>query len=159
MVASVPGLACRFDQRYPLPRVFWNFTLVSTESEHDLVARLRRGDDDAFESLLRDQLGRLLAIARRILRHEEDAQDAVQEAMLSAFQKIDSFQGDAKLYTWLHRIVINASLLRLRIRKRSNERPINELVPQYLQDGHRRDPGPPWRGRVASGAYGPDSEF
>ena len=118
------------------------------------MVRLKQRDPAAFESLLRDQTGKMLAVARSILAHEEDARDAVQEAMLSVFQKIDSFQGDAKLTTWVHRIVINASLLKMRVRRRLKELSISQLLPQYLEDGHRQDPGPPWRGGAGSG---PDS--
>ena len=109
------------------------------------LARLRAGDDAAYESLVRDCSGRLLAIARRMLRSEEDARDAVQDAFLQAFRGIDRFAGEARLTTWLSRIVVNVCLMRLRTRRRHPERPIEELLPRFQEDGHRVDPGPPWR--------------
>jgi RNA polymerase sigma-70 factor (ECF subfamily) len=107
------------------------------ESEHTLLARLRAGDDGAFEELVRANGGRMLATARRFLRHEEDARDAVQEAFLQAFRALPGFAGDAKLSTWLHRIVINAALMKLRTQRRRPETSIDDLLPRFDADGHR----------------------
>jgi RNA polymerase sigma-70 factor (ECF subfamily) len=79
----------------------------------------------------------MLAVARRFLQQEQDAQDAVQDAFLSAFKAIDSFEGSSKLSTWLHRIVVNAALMKLRSRQRHPERPIEDLLPKFDSDGHR----------------------
>ena len=75
--------------------------------EPAFLARLRAGEAAAFERLVRESGGRLLAVARRMLRQEESAQDAVQEAFLSAFKSIGRFSGDSKVTTWLHRILVN----------------------------------------------------
>src|SRR6478672_10079798 len=81
--------------------------------------------DDAFEDLIRRHGGRLLATARRILRNDEEAaHDAVQDAFLSAYQSLPDFRGEASLPTWLHRIVVNAALMRRRSRQRRRETPI-----------------------------------
>jgi RNA polymerase sigma-70 factor (ECF subfamily) len=109
-----------------------------------LVERLRRGDGAAFEELLRAHAGRLLAVARRLLANEEDARDTVQDALLSAFRSIDRFDGQAALGTWLHRIVVNAALTRLRSRRRRPERPIEDLLPTFLDDGHQARPPRDW---------------
>jgi RNA polymerase sigma-70 factor (ECF subfamily) len=114
-------------------------------SEEALLARLRAGEPAAFDELVHANIGRMLAVARRMLRSEEDARDAVQEAFLLAFRGIDRFQGGARLSTWLHRIAVNACLMKLRSRGRKPEQPIEELLPRFYEDGHRIDPGPPWR--------------
>lgn len=101
-----------------------------------LVARLRSGDDDAFDEMTRQYAGRMLAVARRMLRTEDDAHDAVQEAFLSAFKSLDRFEGHSKLSTWLHRIVVNAALMRLRTRKRKPEASIDDLLPSFDETGH-----------------------
>ncbi len=116
-----------------------------TDDEVALLAALRAGDEAAFERLVRGCSGRLLAVARRILGHEDDARDALQEALLSAFRSLPHFQGGARLSTWLHRIVINAALNKLRRRQRREERPIDDLLPKFLGDGHRAEPGGEWR--------------
>jgi len=113
--------------------------------EASLVARLRAGDDQAFAALVRDNAGRMLAVARRMLRSEEDARDALQDAFLQAFRGVGRFEGGARLSTWLHRIVINACLMKLRTRARKPEQSIEELLPTFHADGHRVDPEPAWR--------------
>src|SRR5262245_5523591 len=97
--------------------------------EAALLARMQAGDDDAFEACARAYCRRLLVVARRILRNEEDANDAVQDAFLSAFRGISQFKGQAQLGTWLHRIVVNAALGRLRRLQRHPEGSIEDLLP------------------------------
>ncbi len=103
--------------------------------ERELVARLRRGDDAAFEVLVRQYGRALLAAARRLLRNEDDAREVVQEAFLQAFRAISRFREEARLSTWLHRIVVNAALMRLRSASRHPEVPIDDLLPQFDEEG------------------------
>jgi RNA polymerase sigma-70 factor (ECF subfamily) len=113
--------------------------------ETALLAGLRAGDPTAYERLVRAYSGRLLAVARRFLMNEDDARDALQDAFLSAFRAIGNFQEGARVSTWLHRIVINAALMKLRTRRRKPEESIDDLLPTFLEDGHRKDPGPAWK--------------
>jgi len=113
--------------------------------EQALVARLRAGDEAAYEELVRAHGGRLLAVAWRFLRNDDDARDAVQDAFLSAFRALDRFEGGAKLSTWLHRITVNAALMTLRTRRRKPEGSIDELLPGFLEDGHMASPAVEWR--------------
>ena len=104
--------------------------------EQLLLAGLRAGDDEAYEQMVRAYGGRMLAVAQRILRNEEDARDAVQSAYLSAFRSIDRFEGGCQLSTWLHRIVVNAALMKLRNSRRRPEESLEPLLPTYQDDGH-----------------------
>jgi len=114
--------------------------------EQALLERLRAGEAAAFEQLVRDHGGRMLAVVRRFLGSEEDAQDAVQEAFLSAFKALDRFEGQSRLGTWLHRIAVNAALMKLRSRKsRPNEQSADDLLPKFLEDGHQAAPASEWR--------------
>ncbi|HTE06771.1 MAG TPA: sigma-70 family RNA polymerase sigma factor [Planctomycetota bacterium] len=113
--------------------------------EAALIAGLRAGDEAAFEQLVRLHGGRMLAVARRMLRGEADAQDAVQDALLSASRAIGDFHGGSRLSTWLHRIVVNASLMKLRTRRRHDEVLIDDLLPRFKADGHALEPAAPWR--------------
>ena len=113
--------------------------------EAALLEALRAGGDAAFEELVREQGGRMLAVARRFLRNEEDARDAVQEAFLSAFRSIDRFQGGSRLSTWLHRIVVNAALMKLRSQRRKPEESIEPLLPRFQEDGFPVQPAVGWR--------------
>jgi RNA polymerase sigma-70 factor (ECF subfamily) len=101
-----------------------------------LIRDLLSGDEAAFAFLVRSRGPRLLAVARRLLGNEQDAQDALQDAFLAAFKSLGSFQGGALLSTWLHRIVVNAALMKLRTRRRKAEEPIDTLLPDFLEDGH-----------------------
>jgi RNA polymerase sigma-70 factor, ECF subfamily len=110
-----------------------------------LLAGMQAGDDDAFEACVRTHCTRLLVVAGRILRNEEDARDAVQEAFLAAFKEIGNFKGQARLGTWLHRIVVNAALGRLRSLQRHPEQSIEDLLPHFGEGEHQIDPPAPWK--------------
>jgi RNA polymerase sigma-70 factor, ECF subfamily len=113
-------------------------------AEQAFVARLKAGDDAAYEELVRTRGGHLLAVARRMLRDEEAARDAVQDAFLSAFRSIQRFDGNAQLSTWLHRIVVNAALMRIRSRQRRPEQSIEPMLPRFADDGHHEEPVVSW---------------
>jgi RNA polymerase sigma-70 factor (ECF subfamily) len=112
--------------------------------EAALAAAIRAGDEQAFETLIRSQGGRLLAVARRILGNDDDAREAVQEAFISAYRAREQFQAQSKLSTWLHRIVVNAALQKLRVRKRRAEDAIEDLLPHFLADGHHLERFTAW---------------
>jgi len=116
---------------------------ASVNPESEWIAALRRGDERAFEELVRQQSGRLLAVARRYVS-EEDARDAVQEGFLALAGNLDRFEARSQLGTWLHRIVVNACLMRLRKASTRYEESIEPHLPQFLADGHRRQPGAAW---------------
>ncbi len=114
------------------------------DDEATLVAQLKAGDEAAFERIVRAYGGRLLAVARRIVGSEEDARDVVQDAFLNAFRSVNRFEGNAKLSTWLHRIAVNAALMKLRTRKRKPEQSIESLLPAFLEDGHHEERFKSW---------------
>ncbi|MCC6678022.1 MAG: sigma-70 family RNA polymerase sigma factor [Phycisphaerales bacterium] len=114
--------------------------------ESALLARLRAGEDAAFEVFVREYSPRCLAVARRFFPSDDDAQDALQDAFLSAFKALGKFEGGSKLSTWLHRILVNACLMKLRSRKARPERSIEEFQPAFKEDGHHRDRVEEWRG-------------
>ena len=116
--------------------------------ETSLLERLQRGDDGAYELLVRTYGGRMLAVARTLLRNEEDARDAVQDAYVSAFNGLARFQGVCQLGTWLHRIVVNAALMKLRTRRRKQEESIEPLLPTFLDDGHHTQDFAEWAGQA-----------
>lgn len=109
-----------------------------------LVERLRAGDGAAYEQIVRDLSPRMLATAKRLLSSEADAEDAVQEAFLSAFKNLDKFQQGSQVGTWIHRILINAALMKLRSRNRRHEASIEDLLPRFDSTGHAENPAQPW---------------
>lgn len=117
---------------------------VEQRGEAALVLRLREGDSGAFETLVRAHTPALLRVARRFMHSEEDARDAVQDAFVSAYRSIGAFAANARLSTWIHRIVINACLMRLRTRRRRPEEDIEQYLPRFAEDGHQAEPSEPW---------------
>ena len=121
--------AVRAAMTYPVPPM--------TVQGDSLVARLQRGDSAAFEALVRGHGGRLLSVARRLLGSNEDAEDAVQETFIKAFKAIHTFEERSQLHTWLHRIVVTTSLMKLRERRRKPQASIEDLLPSFTADGHQ----------------------
>src|SRR5512143_2430832 len=119
-------------------------TTASTEvRERSLIERLKEGGPGAFEALVRRYGAQMLAVARRLVRNEQDARDVVQEAFLQAFRAMDDFRADAKLSPWLHRIVVNTGLMRLRSASRRPEGFIDDLLPDFDTTGAPADPVAP----------------
>ncbi len=83
-------------------------------SDVELLGAHVAGDPEAFGELVRRHRDRLWAVAYRTTGDPEEASDALQDALISAFRRADQFRGDSAVTTWLHRIVVNASLDRLR---------------------------------------------
>src|SRR5262245_25950059 len=109
-----------------------------------LLERLRQGDEAAYELMIRTYGGRMLAVARGLLRNEEDARDVVQSAYVSAFRGLPAFKGTSQLATWLHRIVVNGALMKLRTRRRKPEDSIEALLPTFVEDGHHTESFAGW---------------
>src|SRR6185312_7839897 len=84
-----------------------------------LVDRAKKGDTAAFEQLVRQYERQIFRVAQHITQNREDAEDITQDAFLKAYEKLDQFQGNSKFSTWLVRIAVNESLMRLRKRKTS----------------------------------------
>ncbi len=107
--------------------------------EARLLAQVRAGNEPAAEELVRRHAGPMLAVARRFFRNEQDAADAVQDALLQAFRSLDRFAGESKLGTWLHRITVNACLMKLRAKRSRPEIAIDALLPEFDGSGHHRE--------------------
>lgn len=87
---------------------------MNIRNEAELVKALQRGDSSAFATLVELVGSRLVASARRILQTRQEAEDATQETLLAVWKGIEKFEGGSSLYTWMHRILINNCLARLR---------------------------------------------
>ncbi len=128
-------------------------TSTSTTDEQRLIERLRSGDDAAYETLVTSYGPRMLAVARRYLHDESDAQDALQDAFISVFKHIDRFAGQSALGTWLHTIVVRSSLMKLRTYRSQQKASIEELLPTFEGNfDHRLDARGPWKGTAQSTA-------
>src|SRR6202451_3134876 len=111
-----------------------NMTMKSTQfvvcdagrDDLDLVHASKSGDVAAFEQLVSRYDRKLLRIAQSITHNREDSQDAVQEAFLKAYQNLSAFREDSKFSTWLFRITVNQSLIKLRRQRASREASLDE---------------------------------
>jgi RNA polymerase sigma-70 factor (ECF subfamily) len=92
------------------------------------------GDRYAFETLVSRHVGRLWAVALRTIGNRDDAADALQDALLSAYRAAGSYRGDAAVSTWLHRIVVNACLDRIRRKQARPTVPLPEVEPAAPSD-------------------------
>lgn len=119
-------------------------TRAAESDEARLVAALRAGRDDAFAEVVRAHAGRMRAAALRLLRRAEDADDAVQEAFLSAFKSLERFEGKSSVGTWLQRIAINAALMKLRSRKPVEDGDIDDQLPRFAGRGVFAERVAPW---------------
>jgi RNA polymerase sigma-70 factor (ECF subfamily) len=88
--------------------------LPAAPTDAELLAAHRAGDERAFGELVGRYSERMWGVAVRTLRHPEDASDAVQEALVAAYRRAGSYRGEASVRTWLHRIVVNACIDRIR---------------------------------------------
>jgi len=105
-------------------------------SEGALVQAAMAGDHAAFESLVRPHLAMFFRVIDRILGNEAESQDALQDALLTLHRELPSFQGSSRFSTWAYRICVNQALMARRKRVRRREDAIEDLMPQFRDDGH-----------------------
>ncbi len=118
---------------------------LQDREDRALLAAHVAGDEDAFGRLFARHRDRLWAVALRTTGDPEEAADALQDAMVAAFRRADSYRGDAAVTTWLHRVVVNACLDRLRRRKVRAADPLPDQPEQHqdragVASGDREDP-------------------
>ena len=108
-------------ERKPLP------STIVRDDEAALVAAAKAGDNNAFDELVTRYERKIFRLAMNITQNQAEAEDAMQDAFLKAFQHLGDFQGGSRFYTWLVRIAVNESLMRLR-KRRPNQVSIDETV-------------------------------
>jgi RNA polymerase sigma-70 factor (ECF subfamily) len=90
------------------------------------VVRAQKGDNQAFAELVTQYERKIYRLALHITQNNEDAEDVLQETFLKAYSHLDTFQRNARFYTWIVRIAVNEALMRLRKRKGDRSVPLNE---------------------------------
>jgi len=96
--------------------------------ESELVAKARTGDLEAFNALVNRYERKIYRLAKHITQNDEDAEDVLQETFLKAYEHLKDFQGQSKFYTWIVRIGVNESLMKLRKRRSDRTVPLDEPV-------------------------------
>ena len=104
----------------------------ATPSDAVLLGRARRQDVRAFEELVKRTEGTLYRLAMRYVGNESDAREVLQNAYLSAWRGLPTFEGRSQFTCWMHRITVNAALMCLRVRTRHREVAINEVEPDEV---------------------------
>ncbi|HXY79248.1 MAG TPA: sigma-70 family RNA polymerase sigma factor [Candidatus Bathyarchaeia archaeon] len=113
---------------------------VVKADEPILVAAAKAGDISAFDTLVNRYERKIFRLTQNITQNREDAEDAMQEAFLKAFEHLGDFEGNSRFYTWLVRIAVNQALMKLR-RRRSNIVSLDEeidtgedMMPREIED-------------------------
>src|ERR1700730_2733255 len=105
-----------------------NSAQFAASNDLALVHASKTGDVAAFEQLVKQYDRRLLRISQTVTRNKEDSEDAVQEALLKAFQNLAEFRGDSQFSTWLIRITVNQSLMKRRKQRTHKEASLDEDI-------------------------------
>ncbi len=115
-----------------------------------LVERIRGGDEGAFDDLMRRYEGKVYRLALGMVKNREDALDAVQDAFLNVYRKIDTFKGESTFSTWLYKIALNSTYMKLRSRSRHDRVESLEAVEGVFDQAavRPRAPGGDWSERA-----------
>lgn len=119
-------------------------TYTERPADAELVERLKRGEMEAFETLLARYQGKVYRLAMNLTRNPEDAEEVTQDVFLSVYRKIGTFDGRAAFSTWLYRVAANAALMKLRGRRPEPHLPIEEGGPTFAADGSFARPVADW---------------
>jgi RNA polymerase sigma-70 factor, ECF subfamily len=103
-------------------------------SDESLVERARGKNEAAFEELVSRYEDKLYRLAMRFVRNETDAQEILQDAFLSAWRNLPTFEGRAQFGSWMYRVTVNAALMLLRSRNRHPEVTVDDVEPTALND-------------------------
>ena len=98
-----------------------SLTALTEWDEQEVVARAKSRSKSAFDELVKHYERRVFRLAQNITRNHEDAEDAVQNAFVKAFQQLADFRGESRFYTWLVRITFNEAVMNIRRRSRHNQ--------------------------------------
>jgi RNA polymerase sigma-70 factor (ECF subfamily) len=105
-------------------------------SDLELVRRIKRGDEQGFREMVDRYNARVYSLAYGVLRNSEDAEEATQDAFLTLYRKIGTFDESKKFFSWFYRVALNAAYSRARRRKPGVTVSIDDYLPRFKEDGH-----------------------
>ncbi|MBE9504350.1 MAG: sigma-70 family RNA polymerase sigma factor [Proteobacteria bacterium] len=117
---------------------------MASAQEARLVQRLKDKDPAAMDELVDAYSGKIFNLSIGLLKKEEDAEDVVQDTLLQVFEKINTFREEAALSSWMYRIALNFSYMKLRKIKRDDYTPLEEYLPKFRSDGMHSMPVQNW---------------
>ena len=115
-----------------------------TPTDLDLVRRIKAGDDRAFEEIVRRYHARVYSLSYGVLRNPQDAEEATQDAFLTLYRKIGTFDESRKFFSWFYRVALNSAYSRARRRPSLPTVAIEDRLPRFSGDGHFAADVPDW---------------
>ncbi len=119
-------------------------TQEEKELDEVLVRDLKAGKLEAFDQIVENYQRKIYALAFNMTRNQMDAQDVTQEVLLSIYRKIDTFQGRSAFSSWVYRITLNASYMKLRNRKKEQYVSLDEFMPAFNNAGFQNEKVTDW---------------
>ena len=113
-------------------------------TEEALVRDLQNGNLDAYDKLAEIYQKKIYGLSFHLTRNQMDAQDVTQEVLLTLFRKINMFQGKSAFSSWVYRIAVNASYMKLRSKKKEPNVSIDELMPSFNSAGFQQEKIQDW---------------
>lgn len=117
---------------------------MAQAQDADFVERLKAREPSAMDELVDAFSDKIYNLAMGLLKREQDAEDIVQDTLLQVIEKIDTFRGEAALSSWIYRIAINFSYMKIRKNKRDDYIPIEEHMPRFEKSGMHEYPVSNW---------------
>ncbi len=114
------------------------------EIEEALVKDFQAGNLDAYDKIVELYQKRIYALSFNLMRNQMDAQDVAQEVLLTLFKKIHTFQGKSAFSSWVYRITLNSSYMKLRSKKKEPKISIDELLPSFNSTGFQQEKIQDW---------------
>ena len=114
------------------------------ELEEALVQELQGGNLEAFDKIVKLYQKKIYALSFNLTRNAMDAQDVTQEVLLTLFRKINTFQGKSAFSSWVYRITLNASYMKLRGKKKDQSISLDDLLPTYNGAGFQQEKIQDW---------------
>ena len=114
------------------------------ETEESLVRDLQNGNLEAYDKIAEIYQKKIYGLSFNLTRNQMDAQDVTQEVLLTLFRKINMFQGKSAFSSWVYRIAVNASYMKLRSKKKEPNVSIDELMPSFNSAGFQQEKIQDW---------------
>jgi len=103
---------------------------MKKKSDLELIAEVRKGDQQSFEELISRYSNKVFSLASRLTRNTEDAEEVLQDVFVTVHRKLDSFEGKSSFSSWLYRVTMNAAFMKLRKRKQDQSVALEEIMQQ-----------------------------
>lgn len=104
--------------------------MSTKKTDVELVEEFRNGNQASFEELIQRYAAKAFSLASRLTKNQEDAEEVLQDVFVTVYRKIEGFEGKSSFSSWLYRITVNASFMKLRKRKQDRSVAIEDLPPQ-----------------------------